>query len=185
MSFRLEDLEREEAPLLSHQGLRGWVERWTNHYKTSWRTAEGPLIRGLRGIWEWLHRRTYDDEPLLSHLRSAAGVEIAHPQSLASDDAVKLWKVYLSSRQWRHGLWFALNVVVSPITVILAPLPGPNLIGYWFIYRAFHHGLILVGLRKVQRGYVQATFHSAEACASEPATVDDEPGNGPGLCARA
>ncbi len=45
---------------------------------------------------------------------------------------------------------------VAPLTVLLAPLPGPNLIGYWFAYRAVHHGLILHGRHcKALRGRIE------------------------------
>jgi hypothetical protein len=49
-------------------------------------------------------------------------------------------------------------VLVAPLTVVLAPLPGPNLVGYWFVYRAVHHGLILTGLGRARRGLIDMTF---------------------------
>lgn len=165
VSFRAEDLEHAQGEHVHHEGLRGWFERKAAHYKTAWRTSESAVVQRLRVAWDWLHRRTYPDEPLLAHLRSVPSVEVAHAPALERDDAVKLWETYLASRQRRHGAWFAVNLLISPLTVLLAPLPGPNLIGYWFAYRAFHHGLILAGLRKAKTGRVPATFHEADQSA--------------------
>jgi hypothetical protein len=166
--FRAQDLEEQASKHGPHQGLRGWFERTLAHYKSAWWESEGGVVRWLRGVWDWLHRRTYHDEPLLAHLRHASAVEIAHASVLSRDDAQKLWRTYLASRRRRHGIWFAVNALVAPVTIVLAPLPGPNLIGYWFAYRAVHHGLILAGLRKVKQGRVVATFHEVD----EPMPVD-------------
>lgn len=162
MSFDTADLIPEEPPPADRGGLRGWLERWAAASRRAWRAAEGPWARIARVVWDRLHRGAYADEPLLVRLRTAVALEIAHARSLARDDARQLWEDYLGSRRRRHGLWFTFNVAVSPLTVLLAPLPGPNLIGYWFAYRAVRHGLILSGLRKVKRGHVRATFHAVD-----------------------
>lgn len=173
VSFRHEDLDRAMAERPPHHGVRGWFERKAAHYKTTWHHSGSAVVRGARGVWDWLQRQTYSDEPLLAHLRLLPSVEVAHAPSLGEDDAAKLWENYLTARQRRHAAWFAVNVLVSPLTVLLAPLPGPNLIGYWFAYRAFHHGLILAGVRKAKAGRVPATFHEAEA--ADLCRADDAP----------
>jgi len=40
-----------------------------------------------------------------------------------------------------------VNTVISPVTLILTPIPGPNLLGYWIAYRAFCHLLAVLGAR--------------------------------------
>jgi hypothetical protein len=42
------------------------------------------------------------------------------------------------------------NAILAPFTWLLAILPGPNVVGYWFTYRAIHHALIVLGIRRVQ-----------------------------------
>jgi phosphatidylglycerophosphate synthase len=34
------------------------------------------------------------------------------------------------------------------LTLLLALVPGPNFVGYWFVYRAYSHGVILRGARR-------------------------------------
>ena len=83
---------------------------------------------------------THPDEAMLARLRSARRIDLYHPASRAGDEIHAIWRGYLSQQWWRHLLWFSFNGVVSvPTIVILWILPGPNLIGYWFAYRAIHH----------------------------------------------
>ena len=42
-------------------------------------------------------------------------------------------------------------------------LPGPNLIGYWFAYRAIHHPLIVWGIRRVRRNAIPTELHPSRA----------------------
>jgi hypothetical protein len=173
VEFRAEDLKRGDRPHTSHRGIRGWFERKVAHYQTSWRAAHGPLVRRLRTVWDWLHRRTYADEPFLSHLRSVGSLEVGHDAALGREDAVALWRCYLRARGRRHAAWLALNAAIAPVTVVLAPIPGPNLIGYWFAYRAIHHGLILTGLARAKKGEIATSFRPAdpEAVSGEPSVA--------------
>jgi hypothetical protein len=50
------------------------------------------------------------------------------------------------------------NILILPLSVLLAPLPGPNIIGYWFLYRAVCHVLALLGIRKARAGTAPETF---------------------------
>ena len=73
------------------------------------------------------------------------------------------WQNYLT-RQWRrHLFWLGFNAVIAPISVILAILPGPNLIGYWFAYRAVHHVFVVWGITRVQRNLIPTELHSVES----------------------
>ncbi|MHC5542661.1 hypothetical protein ACYOEI_30920 [Singulisphaera rosea] len=151
-----------------HRGLRGWVERKARHLRSAWHHSESGVTARLRHVWSWLQERTYADESLLVRLRSAPTVEIHHPAGLSRDEVRELWKNYLASRKRRHLPWLCVNAFIAPLTVVLAPLPGPNLVGYWFGYRAIRHLLAFLGLRHAQRGVgVGLTFH--------PARVLDQP----------
>jgi membrane protein implicated in regulation of membrane protease activity len=41
-------------------------------------------------------------------------------------------------------------------------LPGPNVVGYWFVYRAFCHLLVLLGIRKARDEFERTTVHQEE-----------------------
>lgn len=131
-------------------GLRGWAERKYKSLQSVLNESESGVGLRVRLAWEWLQRRTAPDEPLLRSLRGAGEIKLVHPSSLSTEDVRERWEDYLSSRNRRHTLWLALNAIVSPLTVLLAPLPGPNVIGYWFIYRAVCHLLARLGIRRAQ-----------------------------------
>lgn len=154
--------EGERAPV-RYRGLRGWAEAKLGRLKERWQHSQGGAARLTRGAWDWLQRRTHPDETLLARLRGAESIEVLHPPSMSGDEVATAWSGFLAASRRRHWPWFLVDVVVAPLTVVLAPLPGPNLIGYWFAYRAVHHGLILTGLSRVRKGNVATRFQPAEA----------------------
>lgn len=140
-------------------GIRGWLARKAEHYQSRWHEARTGLTGKIHHLWDWLHKRTPPDEPLLASFRKAHRIEVLHPESFSPEEAHLLWEVYLDKRRRRHLPRLAANLVVAPLTVLLVPLPGPNLVGYWFAYRSIHHLLILYGLRKVRKKKLAVSFH--------------------------
>jgi K+-H+ exchange-related protein len=126
----------------------------------------------LKRFWDWLHERLTPDEPVLFQLRTAESLTIHYPSSLSPKLARKRWKGYLSRRQRSQIFWGLFNLMISPVTVLLAPLPGPNIIGYWFAYRAICHLLMFLGIRRAKRKRMALSF-----CASE--VLDALPGEEP------
>jgi hypothetical protein len=55
-----------------------------------------------------------------------------------------------------------LYALVAPPSVILAVLPGPNVIGFWFAYRAIHHGLVVWGISRARRERVPIELYALE-----------------------
>ena len=155
--FYARDEEPRDAPA-EGTGLRGMAERKLNHIKEIWQTSDRRIIAWTRRLWEGLQRRMHPDEALLIRLRTVSDVVIHHPASLSDEMARAAWGRYLSSRQFRHLPWLALNGLIAPLTVFLAPLPGPNLIGYWIAYRALRDLLILLGVRRARRGEIALRF---------------------------
>ena len=163
------------AAVAPRAGLRGWVERKYRSLQLVLTESEKGVGLRVRRIWEWLQKRTYPDEPLLRSLRGVRGVELNHPSSLTEDETCRLWNEYLKSRQGRHAFWFVLNALISPVTLLLAPLPGPNVIGYWFIYRSVCHWLARLGARQArQQEQVETKFQRTEALDGSIGAADGE-----------
>ena len=144
------------------RGVRERIEAWRTSWSARWRHSHGRAARWCRAVWEWLHARTHPDEPLLARLRGVESVELFHPSNWSEGDVRAGWSSFLKASRRRHWPWFVINLAVAPLTIVLVPLPGPNLIGYWIAYRAIHHGLILYGVGKTLRGRV-ATRLRADA----------------------
>jgi hypothetical protein len=151
-----------EDPPPPHRGLHGWAESRLRRIRSKWEHAEGRAVRLIHHAWNWLQRHTHPDEVLLARLRKAHAIEVYHPASMSAEEAASEWSAFLAASRRRHWPWFIVNALIAPLTVALAPLPGPNLIGYWFAYRAVHHWLILIGLGKVRKGRVETNFLPTE-----------------------
>jgi hypothetical protein len=152
----------DAPPLPSHPGLRGWFTRKLHALHNRFQHSENTLARTTRRFWDWLQSRIHPDEPLLIRLRSVPTIEVHHPASLSAQEARASWSEFLNRRRRRHWPWLILNTLIAPVTVLLAPLPGPNLIGYWFAYRAVRDLLAILGARRALSGQVETTFHSDE-----------------------
>ena len=55
------------------------------------------------------------------------------------------------------------NGSIAPLPLMLWVLPGPNLIGYWFAYRAIHHLLVVWGIRRVRRDVIPTELYPSTA----------------------
>jgi hypothetical protein len=155
------ELTSEAEVAAPREGVRGWAERKYKSLQAVLTESESGVGLRVRRAWEWLQKRTSPDEPLLRSLRSAESIELVHPSSLNEEAARERWDCYLGSRSRRHTFWLIINSIFSPVTVLLAPLPGPNVIGYWFVYRAVCHLLARLGIRRARRDEIPTEFISS------------------------
>jgi hypothetical protein len=137
-----------DEELASHGGVRGWLTRKYRNLKDALESAEHGPGAWARRVWHWLRRWTSPDEPMLRALRSADRLTLAYPASISPDEARAAWCQYLAARLRRHGLWLTINLLIAPLTILLIPVPGPNVIGFWVVYRAICHTLALLGIRR-------------------------------------
>jgi hypothetical protein len=174
--FHAQESESEDAES-TRPGVRGWAERRLRRVKEGFQHSQNGAARSTRRFWSWLNRWIHPDEPLLGRVRSAVRVAVEHPSSLTEREAREAWTALIASGRRRHGTWFVVNALIAPLSVLLAPLPGPNLIGYWFAYRAWQDGMILLGIRRVSIGTVEITFQHNPDLAS----VGDDPRGRPAI----
>lgn len=169
-----EATDESEVTAPERGGVRGWAERKYKSLQAVLNESESGIGLRMRRAWEWLQRRTAPDEPLLRSLRSARRIELVHPSSLNEEEARERWECYLSSRSRRHTFWLVVNAAFSPVTVLLAPVPGPNVIGYWFVYRAVCHLLARLGVRNARSEAVTTELRASGVLDARFDAVDDE-----------
>jgi hypothetical protein len=128
----------------------------------------------VRRAWERLQQRISPDESVLRALRSERVIKLYHPLAISEEEARSLWRAYLKNRDGRHMFWFVVNALFSPLTLLLAPLPGPNLIGYWFVYRAVCHWLAHLGAHSARSDEVTTEFISTDELDGLFAAADEE-----------
>lgn len=162
----LEAVAEDSASASSHlsqeasPGLRVKLERKYKEWQTTLGKAESGMGLRARRIWEWLQQRISHDELLFRDLRSAAAIEFYHPTTMTNIQALAAWTNYLRRRRRYHLLWLTVDALIALLTVPLMVIPGPNIIGYPFAYRAICHGLALLGIRNAQRGEVTTILES-------------------------
>ncbi len=161
--FHPERAEGDDDHPPDHPGLRGWFERKAHRVKDLWQHSDSHLVRGTRRVWDWLQRRVHPDEPMLIRLRSSPTIEVRHPTTLTGDEARAAWNEFLTARSRRYLPWLVVNALLAPATALLAPLPGPNVVFYWFAYRAARDLLALLGLRRARLERVPTKFRPSEA----------------------
>lgn len=165
--FYSDDSEVDESDLADRVASSGiWTrltERWLGLQK-NFRAAEAGVVGSVRRVWNWLHSRVRPDEAMLARLRSTRRVDLHHPSSNDPSSVETIWRTYLRQRYWRHLLHALVNGAIAlPTILCLWFLPGPNVIGYWFVYRTIHHLMTVRGISKVQKGFTPTRLHAMSA----------------------
>ena len=102
--------------------------------------SDGSLTRTRH----WIVRRIAEsitEQRTLWSLRGASSASFVYPADLSADSAAAVRVRLLAHARRHHGWWLLLNLAAAAVTAILALLPGPNLIGYYFAFRVVGHYL--------------------------------------------
>jgi Mitochondrial K+-H+ exchange-related len=99
--------------------------------------------RGLR----WLAEHVAEQR-VLWRLQGRTDVRVFHPDDLDSARALALIHESLRADASRHGRWLGLDAVLLLLALPLTPLPGPNVLGYYFAFRVVGHFLSIRGARQ-------------------------------------
>jgi hypothetical protein len=168
------DESETEAAVEPASGWWGWLQDRWHRFQKVWHQSETGLAGWARRNWEWLHSFFHPDESFLARLRATKQVDLHHPASRPSHAIEESWRGYLGRKWRRHLAWLSLNAAIAPAALVLLwPLPGPNIIGYWFAYRAIHHWLIVRGLAAVRKGRTPTRYH-AESSLDQPIERDQD-----------
>jgi hypothetical protein len=159
-----DDTDHSDDPSTPRRtGVHGWILARYDRCRSAWQEADSGAVHWMRQKWDWLHTWAHPDEAMLARLWSARRVDLHHPATRRCDEVVAIWTDYLRQQWRRHLTWMIVNGVIAPISALFAILPGPNLIGYWFAYRAVHHALVVWGIRRVQRNTIPTELHPIAA----------------------
>jgi hypothetical protein len=155
-------------------GVRGWFHAEVLKFQSAWKHPRSSAVRWMRQAWDWLHSWIHPDEAMLAKLWRARTIDLHYPAARAGDEVRDLWQGYLGQQWRRHLVWLFFNGSIAPFAIaILWILPGPNLIGYWFAYRAIHHLLVVWGIRRVRRGLIPTELYPSTAL-DPPIECDDD-----------
>jgi hypothetical protein len=114
------------------------------------------------------------EQRLLWQLRSKDAALLIYPDDVTEAHGRQLLKRSLQ-RDWeRHRFWLVIDSLGGLASALLILLPGPNFIGYYFVFRVVGHYLSLRGARRGMSGMTW-TVQSSGALSSLRTVVSDPP----------
>ncbi len=134
----------------------GWFARLRQRFTLMVQDAEtrkdSPQQEPDGSWWERVQRRLLGwvaeriaEQRLLWNLRREVTVQLVHPPDMTFDQAVTLVKRVLRRDHDRHRIWFAVHGLLLLVSAVLAIVPGPNLVAYYFGFRFVGHWLSMRG----------------------------------------
>lgn len=138
-----------------------------------WEPPAGWLARQRDRLTAWVAQRVADQQ-LHWSLRQVEHVVLVHPADLPGDFAVSTVRTALQKDRRYHGIRAVVHGVLFVGSGLLAPVPGPNIVAYYFAFQAVGHYLS-------RRGAVQGltrihwTTRSSRALTDLAAVVGDPP----------
>jgi hypothetical protein len=171
------DHDDAAPPAEEPAGRSSWFRRQMDRFRATLAEAEQERRRRDRGedaptssgLWRAFMRRiaeTIAEQRLLWQLRSQADARLVHPDGVGADDALRLMRASITRDLAKHRRWCAIDAVLA---AILGPLlffvPGPNIVAYYFLFRAIGHLLAMRGATQALKRTVWATSASAHLAA--------------------
>ena len=180
-----EESEEPEPPAVDGTPPPGFFRRLTLRFREQLAEAErarrqGPQPGDVRPSFlgrvkarsmRWI-AESIAEQRLLWQLRRQDAVLLVYPDDVTEVQARQLLRRSLQRDWGRHRFWLIIDSLLGAGSVLLIILPGPNVIGYYFMFRIVGHYLSLRGAR---RGLTLVTW-TAEASAplSQLRTMIDE-----------
>jgi hypothetical protein len=109
--------------------------------------AAGLLSRLRSRVLGWMARRVAEQR-VLWRLQGQKRMRAFHPDCLDSRRALAAIHQVLRTESKRHTRLLGLDAFYLLLSLLLAPLPGPNLLGYYFGFRVVGHVLSIRGARQ-------------------------------------
>jgi hypothetical protein len=88
------------------------------------------------------------EQRVLWHLRNVTAARLHHPVTITSPRAVEIATAEFAKDLSKHRLWCIIDGAIFIATGLVAIVPGPNLLAYYFIFRSVGHFFAYRGARK-------------------------------------
>jgi hypothetical protein len=88
------------------------------------------------------------EQRLLWNLRHASAARLVHPETIPSARAIELATTEFRKDFEKHRLWFGIDTAIVVVSGLLAVVPGPNILAYYFIFLSVGHLFSMRGARK-------------------------------------
>jgi hypothetical protein len=153
------EIPAEEAVGEAPAASSGWIAKQVQRFQSMLAEAERARLRresgepdNGSGMWHAIMRRiaeTIAEQRLLWHLRHQSAATVLHPDDMSGADALREVRAEFSRDTRRHFRWLIIDGTIMLVTAILLTLlPGPNIISWYFTFRAIGHFFSWRGARK-------------------------------------
>ena len=110
-------------------------------------------------VRRWITRRVAEavaEQRLLWNLRYETAVALVHPDDVAPADALAIAKTSIGADYAKHRRWCGIDALIAAITgPALFFVPGPNVISWYFAFRAVGH---FFAMRGASQGLTSVTW---------------------------
>jgi len=111
--------------------------------------ATGWLGRMQERTIAWVAERIAEQR-LLWNLRRQTTVRASHPSDMSFEQVLALIRRMLQRDYERHRRWLVVDSLGLTVSAILMPVPGPNILAYYFAFRVVGHWLSMRGAAQGQ-----------------------------------
>jgi hypothetical protein len=141
---------------------RGWWAGLQARFRSMLAAVERERLRtseereALRGSWagrlkarlmRWIAERVAEQR-LLWHLRGRDEACLLYPSDLADTDALRILRASFQHDRDAHLRWLVFDSLLLLASGLLAIVPGPNVLAYYFAFRVVGHYLAWHGARQ-------------------------------------
>lgn len=109
---------------------------------SSWKKAS----EKSRELWHKIKERydriaceAFADDRFLRRLRSIRTITVGLNRPIDAAEVRIRLKRMLRDRSYHHMRWLIIDLLLLPLSLFVMVLPGPNLIGYYLVFRVFSH----------------------------------------------
>jgi len=125
----------------------GRFRRWIHSANAQWHELVERAQRGggAGRFGRWRDRvvcalaESIAEQRTLWALRNQTAATIRIPASLSADEAQRLMRAEFARARNHHLRWLGVDLLLFIVSGVLALVPGPNLIAYYFAFRVVGH----------------------------------------------
>ncbi len=159
------EVSEPEPPVEEGESRAGIVKRLVSRFRAILATAErehrerqsgtkaepeepkSSMRRARERLTRWI-AESIAEQRLLWHLRGCQEATLVYPHDLADRDATAALMSQLAVDYERHRRWFAIDLLGFIASGVVAPVPGPNILAGFFLFRFVGHFLSMRGARQ-------------------------------------
>jgi hypothetical protein len=141
MIRRVKDWMRKTLDSLERESLKRDAAREAKQNGSGWWARLQLRLRG------WIAEKVAEQR-LLWRLHGRSTAALVFPRDLSKEEADIVMRRSLRRDLDQHWFWLAIDGVAFVLSALLALIPGPNLVAYYFAFRLAGHYLSIRGARQ-------------------------------------